>query len=634
MSNYAPVYDPLNTDPPNDADREIDKTLFEFMGKNIKLETDEEMERRNYALAEVKRIFREWVRYVAVEVVHLPAEEAVDVGGKLYVSGSHRLGIREPGVDIDVVCVAPRFCSREHFFTSLKDRLLAHPEVSKLNAVESAFVPLISFHFGSIDFDLLFARLTENSVPEDVDIFDDRILRNVDQATEKSLNGPRVTDLVYDLVPEYHKANGDMNSNFLRVLRCVRRWAKVRGLYGNKLGYLGGVNFNILVAFVCQLYPNASPSSLLARFFRVLHTWNWPDPILLTQIRPNPPGEKLEVWSREMYPFHLMPIITPAYPSFNSSLSVTERTRAVMCAEIKKAYDIVTKIIREKGEGWGRLFQPSEFFVKYKYYLQCHIIAVGDDEKSESWTGFVESRLGRLPDYLQKLPFEPIHLYPVKHVTQKSAKSCSYFIGFNLDHTRIRDDKTINIEMVMNEFRSQELSRFNPGPGLEFEYEHLPWKKLPEEVFTAIGGRACAKMMRNLNETSGAIVPASSKKRNADEMSSTPSKGTTVVGTTPGATPSQEPGVKSESHPSTAPPPSTALAAPATGEKEGTERKSIRKRKLASTEGITSLGRSWAHSSTADIDKVKSTNKILPPSTEKITPHFIPQVTWKLNDVR
>lgn len=35
-------------------------------------------------------------------------------------------------------------------------------------------------------------------------------------------------------------------SNFLIVLRCIRRWAKKRGLYGNKLGYLGGVNCNIL----------------------------------------------------------------------------------------------------------------------------------------------------------------------------------------------------------------------------------------------------------------------------------------------------------------------------------------------------------------------------------------------------
>lgn len=129
MSKYEPVYDPINSDPPNETDKQIDQTLFRFMEVEIPLESDDEMKRRNHALAEVKRVFREWVRHVAIDVVHIPEDEAADVGGSLFVSGSHRLGVREPGVDIDVVCVAPRFCLREHFFSSLKDRLQSHSEV-------------------------------------------------------------------------------------------------------------------------------------------------------------------------------------------------------------------------------------------------------------------------------------------------------------------------------------------------------------------------------------------------------------------------------------------------------------------------------------------------------------------------
>ena len=33
------------------------------------------------------------------------------------------------------------------------------------------------------------------------------------------------------------------------------------------MGYLGGVNFNILVAFVCQLFPAATPSIYWRSFF-------------------------------------------------------------------------------------------------------------------------------------------------------------------------------------------------------------------------------------------------------------------------------------------------------------------------------------------------------------------------------
>jgi len=199
----------------------------------------------------------------------MPEEEAEDAGGEMFISGSHRLGVRDIGADIDTVCVAPNFCTREHFFTYLKNNFLNHPDVTELNAVEDALVPIISFDFRGVSIDLLFARLAANTVPRDIDILDDNILIGLDDATEKSLNGPRVTNMIVKLVGE------KTFPNFLIVLRCIRRWAKRRGIYGNKLGYLGGVNCNILVAFICQLYPKASPSTLLFQFFRRYNDWKW-----------------------------------------------------------------------------------------------------------------------------------------------------------------------------------------------------------------------------------------------------------------------------------------------------------------------------------------------------------------------
>jgi poly(A) polymerase len=118
------------TDPPTEADRAMDRSLFAYMEKNIILESEEEMQKRNIILAEVKQLFLDWVRYVAVEVAHLSEEESLDVGGQLFISGSHKLGVRECGADIDTVCVAPKFCTRDDFFTSLKEKLQLHPHVS------------------------------------------------------------------------------------------------------------------------------------------------------------------------------------------------------------------------------------------------------------------------------------------------------------------------------------------------------------------------------------------------------------------------------------------------------------------------------------------------------------------------
>lgn len=85
---------------------------------------------------------------------------------------------------------------RSDFFTSLKQVLLMHGKVSNLVSIEEAIVPLITFDYEEINIDLQIAILPLHTVPESLNILDDAILKEVDIATEKSLNGPRVTELM------------------------------------------------------------------------------------------------------------------------------------------------------------------------------------------------------------------------------------------------------------------------------------------------------------------------------------------------------------------------------------------------------------------------------------------------------
>eukprot|EP01031_Cornospumella_fuschlensis_P033744 gene33744-40829_t len=123
LNKYTPAYEPVSTRGPTEAEKKFDLSLQNYMIDEIKLESDEEMSRRDSVLSEVRSIFVSWVRKVAIDVLHMPDDEADDAGGEMFISGSHRLGVRDVGADIDTVCVAPSFCTREHFFTYLKQDL-------------------------------------------------------------------------------------------------------------------------------------------------------------------------------------------------------------------------------------------------------------------------------------------------------------------------------------------------------------------------------------------------------------------------------------------------------------------------------------------------------------------------------
>ena len=258
MATVEPLLKPFETSAPPASYDALDATLRAFMAKTVPIESDGELRRRERVMGELKRLFQAWVRSVC-KAKGLSDELASEAGGKLYTSGSYRLRVHEPGADIDSICVAPNHCTREDFFDTLKAMLLEHPQVENLRSVETAVVPIMTFDLDGVNIDLLFAHLPLNAIPASLDIDEDAVLQGVDEATEKSLNGPRVTNLIYKLVSHNYES-------FLQVLRVARIWAKRRGIYSNKLGYFGGINFNILVALVCQLFPRATPSYLLCKF--------------------------------------------------------------------------------------------------------------------------------------------------------------------------------------------------------------------------------------------------------------------------------------------------------------------------------------------------------------------------------
>ena len=77
---------------------------------------------------------------------------------------------------------------------------------------------------------------------------------------------------------------------FRDALRCIKLWAQSqyinfihlyantsldveRAIYSNVNGFLGGVAWALLVARICQLYPNATSGAIVSRFYIIMYQW-------------------------------------------------------------------------------------------------------------------------------------------------------------------------------------------------------------------------------------------------------------------------------------------------------------------------------------------------------------------------
>jgi len=176
----------------------------------------------------------------------------------------------------------------------------------------------------------------------------------------------------------------------------------------------------MLVARVCQLYPQATGSVIIGKFFRLMSRWSWPQPVVLKEIesgplqvrvwnpkvgprycrhRGQPFSDKNEIYNGDRY--HLMPIITPAYPSMCATHNITSSTKKIISRELERGGDLVDKIFTGQLT-WKDLFDKHTFFTKgYKYYLSINSASLSK-EAQLVWSGMIESKVRLLVTQLEQ----------------------------------------------------------------------------------------------------------------------------------------------------------------------------------------------------------------------------------------
>jgi poly(A) polymerase len=390
-SKYLGVTPPISEAYPVERDLEMTAGLESSLRESGFFESEEEGVKRELVLGKLNALVRDFVKEVGRRK-HLPEGLLNEVCGKIYTFGSYRLGVHSKGADIDTLCVAPQHVDRVDFFELFYSMLELERDVTELTKVPEAYVPVMNMKFDGISIDLVFARLNLVTIPDDLDLTDSGLLRNLDEKCILSLNGSRTTDEMLKLVPNI--------DTFHVALRCIKLWAKRRGIYSNVMGYVAGVASAILTARICQLYPNSAPSTVVTRLFKIYHQWQWPQPVYLKQIEDLP--LQMKVWNPRIHVadrFHKMPVITPAYPSMCSTHNVTASTLRIMTEEFRRGSEMMLKIEQRKAT-WSDLFSRTDFFARHRNYFQ--ILAISESEESHLiWSGFLGSKVRHLTPKLE-----------------------------------------------------------------------------------------------------------------------------------------------------------------------------------------------------------------------------------------
>nr|KYP70143.1 Poly(A) polymerase [Cajanus cajan] len=491
-NNYA-FTKPLSLAGPTDADLQRNLELEKCLLDSGLYESNEEAAARKEVLHRLDQIVKSWVKQLTRQRGYTD-QMVEDANAVIFTFGSYRLGVHGPGVDIDTLCIGPSYVNREEdFFIILHNILAEMEEVTELQPVPDAHVPVMKFKFQGISIDLLYASISLLVVPEDLDISHGSVLYDVDEPTVRSLNGCRVADQILKLVPNVE--------HFRTTLRCLKFWAKRRGVYSNVTGFLGGVNWAILVARICQLYPNAIPSMLVSRFFRVYTQWRWPNPVMLCSIEENELG--FPIWDPRRNPrdrFHTMPIITPAYPCMNSSYNVSASTLRVMMEQFRYGNKICDEIDLNKAQ-WSALFQPYIFFEAYKNYLQVDIMA-SDTDDLLAWRGWVESRLRLLTLKIERDTNGMLQCHPYPHEYIDTSKPCAhsaFFMGLQRkEGVRGQEGQQFDIRGTVDEFRQDINMYMYWKPGMQIFVSHVRRKQLPAFVFP--DGYKRTRMPRHISQ--------------------------------------------------------------------------------------------------------------------------------------
>ncbi|KAH8889755.1 hypothetical protein GQ53DRAFT_191197 [Thozetella sp. PMI_491] len=325
--------------------------------------------------------------------------------------GSYGLGVWTPSSDVDCLCIGP---FGTHTFFAVVTQRLRRAEgdgVRIMRRVKANTGTMLELEVRGVKMDLQYCPATSIAEhwPEVLRTRPADPIWTLSTQTLLKLKAIRDLDYLRRSVPDLVK--------FRLAHRTIKTWAKSRGLYSARFGYLGGIHISILLARVCKLLARdgrsdpASVPDILATFFHHYASFDWKNEAAFD---PFFHKTRLQYTRTTREPLAILGYFPP---SLNTSHAASLPSVRTIAEEFKQA----DALLSSPGAAWSALLGGSgavDFLSAYKSYIKIDAQFWGlSSMKGAGFIGWLESRcVLLLVDVNRRTPGIHARIWPARFV--------------------------------------------------------------------------------------------------------------------------------------------------------------------------------------------------------------------------
>jgi poly(A) polymerase Pap1/uncharacterized protein (UPF0248 family) len=332
--------------------------------------------------------------------------------------GSYALDVWTSTSDMDVLCIGPFSSSTFFALASQRLRKVAAQGIRILRRVRANTGTMLEIEVHEIKMDLQYCPATDVAErwPDALRMPASDPIWSLSAQTLSKLKAVRDVDYLRRSLPDI--------AVFRVAHRFIKTWAKSRGIYSARFGFLSGIQISILLARVCKLVARESgPRSvedILVTFFSHYASFDW-----ATKMAFDPffHKQRLQYTRTPREPLSILGYFPPA---LNTALAASVSSVRTLSAEFLRAIESLYS-----ASSWTSFLSSptatADFLAAHRTYIKLDVQYWGlSHTKGAQFLGWLESRcVLLLVDLQRRAPNLHTRMWPARFVERAEADNTS-----------------------------------------------------------------------------------------------------------------------------------------------------------------------------------------------------------------